>query len=61
VDPVLGGIVVEREQFLSAAGDLRDGLGELRAVALAKSLTARRALSLSSAFQIPARAFFAPG
>ena len=30
--PVLGGVVVEREQLVKVAGDLRDGLGELRPV-----------------------------
>src|SRR5665647_3933701 len=29
VDPVLGGVVVEREQLLDVIGDLRHGLGEL--------------------------------
>jgi hypothetical protein len=29
---VLGGEVVERQQLLHVVGDLRDGLGELRAV-----------------------------
>ena len=32
VHPVLGGIVVEREQLFSVIGDLRGGLRELRAV-----------------------------
>jgi hypothetical protein len=32
VDPVLGRVVVERQQFVLIAGDLRDGLGELGAV-----------------------------
>jgi hypothetical protein len=32
VDPVLGGIVVERQQLVEVVGDLRGGLGELGAV-----------------------------
>jgi hypothetical protein len=32
VDPVLGGVVVKREQLLEIVGDLRGGLGELRPV-----------------------------
>jgi hypothetical protein len=32
VDPVLGGVVVEREQLVKVIGDLRDGLRELRPV-----------------------------
>ena len=32
VDPVLGGVVVEREQHVEVVGDLRDGLGPLGAV-----------------------------
>ncbi|MCP2203905.1 hypothetical protein LX90_007633 [Lentzea flava] len=31
VDPILGGVVVERNQFLEIAGELRGGLGEFRA------------------------------
>jgi hypothetical protein len=32
VNPVLGGVVVEREQLLEVVGDLRRSLGELRPV-----------------------------
>ena len=32
VDPVLGGVVVERQQHVEVVGDLRDGLGPLGAV-----------------------------
>jgi hypothetical protein len=32
VDPVLGGVVVDREQHLDIVDDLCDGLGELRPV-----------------------------
>jgi hypothetical protein len=32
VDPVLGGVVVERQQLVKVIGDLRDGLRELRPV-----------------------------
>jgi hypothetical protein len=34
MDPVLGGEVVERQQLVDLAGDLLDGLGELRPVRL---------------------------
>ena len=58
---MLGRVVVERQQLVLIVGDLRDGLGELRAEGAAKAFTAVRAWFLSSAFQISARAFFAPG
>jgi hypothetical protein len=32
VNPVLGGVVVERQQPLEIVGDLRNGLAELRSV-----------------------------
>jgi hypothetical protein len=32
MDPVLGWVVVERQQRVEVLGDLRDGLGPLRAV-----------------------------
>jgi len=34
VHPVLGGEVVERQHLVHVVGDLRDGLGPLRAVGL---------------------------
>ncbi|MYW47288.1 hypothetical protein [Streptomyces sp. SID161] len=34
MDPVLGGEVVESQQFVDVVGDLLDGLGELRTVCL---------------------------
>ena len=61
VDPVLDGVVVERERLVQVVGDLRGGLRELGAVAASKALTAARAWSFSSAPQISAWAFFAPG
>jgi hypothetical protein len=61
VDPVLDGVVIEREQLVQVAGGLRGGPRELGAIAASKALTAARAWSLSSAPQISARAFFAPG
>jgi hypothetical protein len=59
--PVLGRVVIEREQLFLTVSDLRDGLGELRAVELPEVLDSLTGLALSSAFQISARAFFAPG
>ena len=59
--PVLGGVVVERQQLVHVVGDLRGGLGELGAVAPLEAFTAARACCLSSAFQISASAFFSPG
>jgi hypothetical protein len=32
MDPVLGGVVVERQELVEVVGDLGDGLGELRSV-----------------------------
>jgi hypothetical protein len=32
VDPVLGGVVIERQQLVLVVGDLRGGLGELDSV-----------------------------
>jgi hypothetical protein len=61
VDPVLGREVVEGQQLLEVVGDLRDGLTELRAVGALNAVIASRAWRRSSAFQISARAFFAPG
>jgi hypothetical protein len=54
-------VVAERQQLLLAVRDLGDGLGNFAPYAFAKALTALRALSLFSAFQISARAFCAPG
>jgi hypothetical protein len=59
--PVLGRVVVERQQLVEVVGDLRDGLAELRPVGGLELVTASRAWRRSSAFQISARAFFAPG
>jgi hypothetical protein len=59
--PVFGGEIVEREQLVEVVGDLRDGLDDLAPKASLNAATARRAWSRSSAFQISARAFFAPG
>jgi len=38
VDPVLGGIVVERDQLLQVVGDLRGGFGPLGAVGVGERL-----------------------
>jgi hypothetical protein len=61
VDPVLGRVVGEGQQFCHVADDLDGGLGHLAPYSSSKERTAARAWSLSPAFQISAKAFFAPG
>ena len=61
VNPVLGGVVVERQQPLEIVGDLRDGLAELRSVGGFERAHGIEGVLLVLGVPDLASAFFAPG